>query len=165
MNKLTIMVGLSASGKSTVANKLSSETGAIIVSTDFIRGELGDVIDQSNNEQVFKLFHSRIKENLLNGLDVIADATNISMKSRRAILEYVKKIDCIKEAYIVAKNVDKCIEDNIYKEYYKYKGYSRYRLQNEMSGLFKAVLRHNLMDELFPIKENIFVCMNELNIQ
>jgi hypothetical protein len=46
-------------------------------------------------------------------------------------------------------------KDNIYKEYYKYEGYSRYRLQNEMSGLFKAVLRHNLMDELFPIKENI----------
>ena len=46
-------------------------------------------------------------------------------------------------------------KDNILKEYHKYKGYSRYRLQKEMSGLFKAVNRYNLIDELFPLKENI----------
>ena len=117
MNKLTIMVGLSASGKSTIANKIAKETDAIIISTDSIRGELGDVIDQSNNEEVFKIFHKRIKEGLLNGQNVIADATNISIKSRRALLENVKKIDCIKEAYIIPKPYEKCIEDNIYKEY------------------------------------------------
>jgi hypothetical protein len=46
-------------------------------------------------------------------------------------------------------------QDNIYKEYHKYKGYSRYKLQKEMPGLYKAVVRHDLMDELFPIKENV----------
>jgi hypothetical protein len=46
-------------------------------------------------------------------------------------------------------------KDNILKEYHKYREYSRYRLQKEMSGLFKAVNRYGLMDELFPAKENI----------
>jgi predicted kinase len=113
------MVGLSASGKSTIGEDIAKNNNCVIVSTDKIRGEIceGGVIDQTKNEEVFKIFHSRIKENLSNGINVIADATNINMKARRSLLENVKKIDCHKIAYIIPKSVEKCIEDNIYKEY------------------------------------------------
>ena len=114
---LHIMIGLSASGKSTKAKELSIENKAIIVSSDAIRGEFGEVIDQSNNNEVFKLFHQRIKDNLSNGINVIADATNISMKSRRQIFETVKNIDCEIIGYVLTKRVDDCITDNIYREY------------------------------------------------
>ena len=114
---LHIMIGLSASGKSTKARELASEHNSIIVSSDAIRGEFGEVIDQSNNNEVFKLFHQRIKDNLSKGINVIADATNISMKSRRQIFETVKNIDCEIIGYVLTKPVDKCIEDNIYREY------------------------------------------------
>lgn len=121
MNKpdFFIMIGLSASGKSTIAEQIARDKDCVIISSDKIRGEIceGGVIDQTKNEKVFKIFHSRIKENLLNGINVIADATNINMKARRSLLENVKKIDCNKVAYIIPKSVDKCIEDNIYKEY------------------------------------------------
>lgn len=121
MDKPTLwaMVGLSASGKSTIAKHIADNSDCIIVSSDEIRGQICDdgVIDQSKNEEVFKIFHKRIKDNLRVGNDVIADATNINMKARRSLLENVKKIDCYKIAYIIPKSVEKCIEDNIYKEY------------------------------------------------
>ena len=121
MNKpdLYIMIGLSASGKSTIGEQIVRECDCVIVSTDKIRGEIcdGGVIDQTQNEEVFKIFHSGIKDNLLKGINVIADATNINMKARRSLLENVKKVDCNKIAYVIPKSVEQCIEDNIYKEY------------------------------------------------
>lgn len=114
---LYIMIGLSSSGKSIRAKELAIKYDAIIVSSDAIRGEFGEVIDQSNNEEVFKIFHQRIKDNLSKGVNVIADATNITIKSRRAIIECVKNINCNVVGYVMTKTVDKCIEDNIYREY------------------------------------------------
>ena len=114
---LYIMVGLSASGKSTKARELAIKNKAIIVSSDAIRGEFGEVIDQSNNVEVFKIFHQRIKDNLLKGINVIADATNISIKSRRAIFETVKNVNCEIVGYVLNKRVEDCITDNIYREH------------------------------------------------
>ena len=110
---LTILVGISASGKSTQAKNLAIERNAIIVSSDAIRGELSTVEDQSNNVEVFKIFHHRIKAGLMNGYNVIADATNITIKSRRSIIESVKNIDCDIVGIVIDKPIDRCIEDNI----------------------------------------------------
>ena len=115
--KLVIMIGISASGKSTIAKQIVERNkilNYIIVSSDAIRGEIceGGVSDQSKNEEVFRIFHRRIKENLSKGNNVICDATNITMKSRRAIFNAVKDIDCYKDGYIVVKKIEDCIKDN-----------------------------------------------------
>ena len=112
--KLYIMIGISASGKSTIAKQIAERDNCIIVSSDAIRGEIceGGVSDQSKNEEVFRIFHRRIKENLLKGNNVIADATNITIKSRKAIFDAVKKIDCYKIGYLVVKKIEDCIKDN-----------------------------------------------------
>lgn len=116
--KLFIMVGLSGSGKSTVAKELAVKHNAIIVSSDNIREEIcGQVFDQSKNKEVFKIFHKRIRKYLFEGKNVIADATNITMKSRRAIIENVKRVDAEKICYIISKEYGVCLEDNEKREY------------------------------------------------
>ena len=112
--KLYIMIGISASGKSTIAKQIAERDNCIIVSSDAIRGEIceGGVSDQSKNEEVFRIFHRRIKENLLKGNNVIADATNITIKSRKAIFNAVRNIDCYKVGYLVVKSIEDCIKDN-----------------------------------------------------
>lgn len=109
--KLIVMCGLSASGKSTIAKELAIKHNVCIVSSDSIREEIcRDVADQSKNEEVFKIFHKRIREYLNKGQNVIADATNITMKSRRAIIENVRKLDVEKICYIIPKKFEDCIE-------------------------------------------------------
>lgn len=115
MNKpaFTMMVGLVGSGKSTYAKQLSEETNAIICSSDAIREELcGDENSQENNEEVFKILHSRIKENLKNGKNVIYDATNINSKRRRAFLSELRRIPCVKKCVVMATPFEMCCIQN-----------------------------------------------------
>ena len=95
--KLYIMVGLSASGKSTISKEIAKEKDCVIVSSDAIRGEIceGGVIDQSKNDTVFRIFYQRIKDNLKEGKNVIADATNITIKARHSLLENVKNVSSL----------------------------------------------------------------------
>ena len=97
MNKLYMMIGLPASGKSTIAKELSKSEDAIIMSSDEIRKEFGDINDQSQNEKVFEEVEKRIKEGLLKS-NVIYDATNINYKKRRAFLQKLNKIEVKKIA-------------------------------------------------------------------
>jgi hypothetical protein len=118
--RLTLLCGLSASGKSQhtsiVANNRNSE--CIILSTDAIRANIcGSVEDQSKNKEVFQTFHSLIAKYLKNGIDVFAEATNITMKSRRAILNIIKEIDCEKVCVVIVKPIDECKRDNVGREH------------------------------------------------
>ena len=76
MAKFIMLAGLPGSGKSTYAEELVRKEGFVVHSSDKIREELGDVNDQSKNEQVFTILHKRIKEDLRSGKNVIYDATN-----------------------------------------------------------------------------------------
>ena len=86
MNKPTLWItcGLSGSGKSTIATQIANENpSTVIVSSDAICEALtGHYEDQEHNEEAFKIFHDRIRKNLENKKNVIADATNLTMKSQ-----------------------------------------------------------------------------------
>lgn len=117
MNKPTlwVMCGLSGSGKSTIAAEIANNNpNTVIVSSDTIREELtDDYADQKHNDEVFKVFHSRIYQNLENGMNVVADATNLTMKSRRAILIKVNNLDIHKVCVIIPKSFEDCKVDNL----------------------------------------------------
>lgn len=121
MNKPTlyIMCGLSGSGKSTIAAQIANENpNTIIVSSDAIREELtGNYEDQEHNEEVFKIFHNRIRKNLENKKNVIADATNLTMKSRRAIMMKVNGLEVHKVCVIIPKPFEQCKIDNKNREH------------------------------------------------
>ena len=85
---LYIMIGLSASGKSTYASQLENCT---YISSDKIREEISFYADQSRNNEVFQILNKRLDTALSNGEDVVIDATNITIKSRKPIIEIGKK--------------------------------------------------------------------------
>lgn len=64
MSKLYMMIGLPASGKSSIAKKIAKSEDAVIVSSDDIRKELGNINDQSQNEKVFEIAEKRLKNNI-----------------------------------------------------------------------------------------------------
>ena len=169
--KLYIMIGLSGSGKSSIAKGIvQNNPGTIIVSSDAIREELtGKVEDQSKNEEVFKIFHKRIREGLENKYNVIADATNITMKSRRAILLNVRGLDVHKIAYFVPKPFNQCKKDNLHREHpvpeeVLDKQIRKFQIPFEQEGFDECILytfhKENRLNEI-----NMFDQMKEYNQQ
>jgi len=116
MTKFIMLVGLPASGKSTMANEISVKENAIIHSSDNLREELfGDINDCNKNDELFKELHRRIKVDLLNNNNVIYDATNISHKRRSVFLDELKNINCQKICYLIATPYEKCLEQNLHR--------------------------------------------------
>lgn len=115
--KFTMLCGLPASGKSTVAQKLAEEYDAIIFSSDALREEMfGDINNQEHNQEVFMELHKRIKDCLKNGKNAIMDSTNISYKRRMGLLAELKNIPCEKICVLMATPYEECLKRNAERE-------------------------------------------------
>ena len=128
MREFYLMVGLAGSGKSTIAKEIEyairmsspkyDEYGradkVVLISSDDIREEiLGDVNDQTQNDKVFSHIHKLIKQAVRDYNHIIVDATNLTIKNRRALLNCLDdKKDYHKIAYIVNTPIEKCKENN-----------------------------------------------------
>lgn len=85
--RLVLMVGIPASGKTTLSRRLT-ERGYAYFNADDIRQQLwGDSADQREPEKVFAIFFARLEEALAAGLDIVIDNTNINSRHRSPILE------------------------------------------------------------------------------
>lgn len=90
---LVLMVGASASGKSTLANRLFYPHE--VVSSDHCRAMVtNDPSDQSANDEVFDLMHTIVRKRLQRGLLTVADATNLKPRDRREFLQIARDTDC-----------------------------------------------------------------------
>lgn len=108
MSKLLVLVGLPASGKSTLAQKLKEEHNAVILSSDELRQELlGDVNRQDQNVNVFDEMNKRAKRHLDSGQNVIYDATNINRKRRVHLIKNELKADEY-HVYYMNKTIGNC---------------------------------------------------------
>lgn len=113
MNKFIMMVGLPVSGKSTYAQHIAETENAIIHSSDSLREELFEDVNENNrNDELFKELHNRIKADLINGKNVIYDACNINYKRRKAFLDELKKINCEKICCVMATPYTECLKQN-----------------------------------------------------
>lgn len=90
MIDLIVTVGPPASAKSTWAKKISEREGYAWVSSDNIRANHGYNI---SNDAVFKEMYDITKANLKAGTSVIYDATNISSKRRKHLIDSLKSSD------------------------------------------------------------------------
>ncbi|MEH6848101.1 ATP-binding protein [Bacillus thuringiensis] len=103
MTEFMMLIGIPASGKSSLAKELAEEKNAIIVSSDTTREMFNfQDGDEEDNKKVFSAMINAAKAYLEKGLNVIFDATNISRKKRIAILQQLKYLkDVKKHAYYV----------------------------------------------------------------
>jgi predicted kinase/predicted HD phosphohydrolase len=109
-----MMVGLPASGKSTIAKEIEK---SILLSSDNLREKLfGDINNQDGNDIVFETLHKLIKYYLLKGISVVYDATNINYKQRMELLKGLRNIDCYKQCILVATPYEKCLHQNSQRE-------------------------------------------------
>lgn len=117
MNKLFMMIGIPASGKTSLAEQIAKSEDAEIVSSDNIRKELyGDENIQGDNNKVFRILQERIINGLKNNKNMIYDATNISYKTRMAFLQRLNKLEVEKIAVMVATPYEDCLIRNAQRE-------------------------------------------------
>ena len=87
MKTIHLMVGIQGSGKTTLAKKLASDLVAKIISTDEIRKTFPMIDEQLVWTKVYEMCANE----LINGRDVIFDATNITPNVRRRFFEKVSQ--------------------------------------------------------------------------
>ncbi len=118
---MIILCGLPGSGKTAYANtiKIKKTPESIfcsypnVHSSDMIRLELhGDQSVQSDTDKVFNLLHSRIKNDLRKGKDVVYDATNIKSKYRVNFLNTINDIKCQKICIVFVTEYAECLQSN-----------------------------------------------------
>lgn len=113
MNKITMLIGLPGSGKSTWAVNYVTEhpnENIQIYSSDFYRlCMFGDENDQTHNNEVFTAMYKDIREAYAEGVDIIIDATNLSFKDRQRTRNSLKGIP-IDSCVVFATPIETCIE-------------------------------------------------------
>ena len=110
MGTLVMLVGISGSGKSFLADKFREE-GMKVFSSDAIRKELyGNEDDQTHNQKVFETLHKRIRDALKNGSNCVYDTTNLNRKRRMAFLKSIQGIPCHKICVVKSVPFKLCIK-------------------------------------------------------
>lgn len=117
MTTFIMTVGLPGSGKSYWAEEHKNQYNAVVLSSDSIRKEkYGDEKIQGNNNLLFEEIHNLIIHFLKNNTNVIFDATNISYKNRKALLNKINNLDVNKICILFATQYDICLERNANRE-------------------------------------------------
>ncbi len=95
-----MMMGIPASGKTTQAKQL----GAIVHSYD-------DIVDFDDIKGTNKRWIDGMRKDLLDGHSVVCDSTNLTVQSRKWILEQLNA-PCKKTLIIMVVPVEKCLKRN-----------------------------------------------------
>lgn len=119
MNKLIVLMGAPASGKSTYAKRLQETyKKVVIICPDDVREELyGDAAIQAGGDRVFRTTYSRLVSCLktLKDAIIIFDATNTTYAAHRNLMEVLEKNDLLeipRELHYVVAEYEKCLTQN-----------------------------------------------------
>ena len=106
--KLIFMYGPPAAGKTTFSKNYCRETPGIVrISADEIRDVLyGSQDIYGNSERIYRALLHRMKSALLDGFDVIYDATNLRLDYRMDYLNDLRDIPCRKEIWCLYVDED-----------------------------------------------------------
>ena len=92
MNKIIMLIGAAASGKSTAAPKIAAENNAVIISTDRIRAALyGAEHIQGIWQDIEAVLYDRIKNAIKADKNIILDSTHFKKEYRAKIIKNFSK--------------------------------------------------------------------------
>lgn len=115
-----MLVGIPASGKSTLVEQYRS-AGYAVISSDAIREEqteglsMNGLTDQERgeiNRQVFDTVRREVQAHLKKGHSVVMDATNLSRKNRMGFLKQLPKLALNRKCILLITPVEVCLERN-----------------------------------------------------
>lgn len=92
---------------------------------------------------------------LQSGQSCVLDAPNLRARSRKAFLERIRRVDCIKRCVLVARNVEKCMDEmpdmaeSIRAQYLSFYPPQPYEGWDDISLVFADDAHFISMDELF----------------
>ena len=100
MNKIIMLIGAAASGKSTAAPKIAAENNAVILSSDRIRAELyGAEHIQGIWQEIEAVLYDRIKNAIKADKNIILDSTHFKKEYRAKIIKNFAKYSEISAYY------------------------------------------------------------------
>lgn len=112
MAKLFMMVGIPASGKSYVSEKIAKRENAIIYSSDIVRQKLSmDASSDLQNIRLFDIMYDMIRQELANGNNVVLDSTNTYRKYRKPFLQSLTK-DTEVTGVLLMRQIENCLKAN-----------------------------------------------------
>lgn len=120
MNKLYIISGTPASGKSTWVRQQIANGGGVHISRDSIRFSMIDSVEEyfSKETEVFEEFIRQVREAMTNGVErIFVDATHINKFSRRKTLDLLDFSNPYEVIYIKFETpLNTCLERNAKRE-------------------------------------------------
>jgi tRNA uridine 5-carbamoylmethylation protein Kti12 len=156
MNKLIILQGIPASGKSTIAKEWQAEepTKRVIICKDSFRLGRGQYWVPEQEDYIKKLEEAAILLAGFHKLDIIIDGTNLNMKLINRIMSILYNRDVKVELWLVHADKDTCIERDLNKDrthsvgkdviemfYQKYLNWcSDYNIEVKSEGVYKYTL-------------------------
>lgn len=111
--KAVIMCGLPGAGKSSIITNNSFMTEALIICPDNIRRELyGDPSIQGDGRKVFAIAYKRFENGITSPRynTVIFDATNITIRARKELINIAKKYNIDISCYWMNTPKEECIK-------------------------------------------------------
>ena len=92
MNKIIMLIGAAASGKTTAAPKIAAKNNAVIISTDRIRAALyGAEHIQGDWQEIEAVLYDRIKNAIKANKNIILDSTHFKKEYRAKIIKNFSK--------------------------------------------------------------------------
>lgn len=158
-----LVMGLSGSGKTILANKISEEYSMEIVSFEGIRKELerNEIFDIGYNE-IVDFAGQRIRKKLEKGESVILDSAGLNSQRRAYFLRKIKDVDCATACVVKLVDIKTCIknqEEKLFEtaEDIIWKQYEQFQIPNPVEGwnyVAREVFNNGpSLDELYKQEE------------
>ena len=112
MAKLFMLVGIPASGKSFVSEKIAKREDAVLYSSDIVRKKLDmDPSSDLQNIRLFDIMYDMIRKELADGNNVVLDSTNTYRKYRKPFLQSLNKETEV-TGVLLMRQIENCLRAN-----------------------------------------------------